>query len=90
MANRCHSSASNNGTVNGGRLCGMLPTTFTPLASRSKAITARIESATATIGPALATRSAGLAASPKRTSKGFRPFLTQNRKPVATTPIAKV
>ncbi len=53
-------------------------------------MTARVPTATAAIGPALAINSAGRADRPIRMSSGFRPLRTQNRNSVDSTPITSV
>jgi hypothetical protein len=68
----------------------MVPTTFTPAASRSSSTTASVETMTTAIGPAFAVRSAARGAMPNVMSSGFRPLRTQNRKAVAVTPIISV
>src|SRR5690606_39262347 len=78
------------GTVSGGRLWGMLPTTRTPCRSRSNTTTASVAAATAAIGPALATRSAGRGCSPALVRSGFRPLRTQKRNAVESTPMTSV
>ena len=83
-------SRSVEGKAKGGRPCGIAPTRFTPRSPRSNAIAARMVTATAATGPALATISAAWSFRPIRISRGFRPLRTQNRNSVAGTPIASV
>ena len=83
-------SGDRSGIVSGGRLCGTVPTMLTPCAVRSSPQTSRVVPATTTTGPALARRSASRAGTPNRASKGRSPLRTQNRKPMAASPISSV
>ena len=89
-ASCCHSARSHSGSVNGGRPCGMWPTTFTPWACQSKAQAMPVVTAMAATGPALVSMSATRGARPSRTSSGFKPLRTQNRKAVVPTPSTSV
>ena len=85
-----HNSGFSEGAVSGGKPIGTSPTIATPLFSKSKTHTARVVTATAPTGPALAKISANRGFNPRPSSKGFSPLRTQNKNATVLRPINSV
>ena len=83
------SAMSQSGAVKGGRPWGTVPTILRPCACQSKAQVRMVLAAMAATGPALATKSAGRASMPQRTSKGFKPLRTHHKNAMAVRPMHK-
>ena len=85
-----HISIENDGRISGGKPLGTSPTTLTPLAARSNPQTIKVVATIAATGPAFATMPAKRCDIPNSSSRGSNPLRTQNRNPVAVTPITAV
>ena len=83
-------SNEKSGKVSGGRLCGTAPTMRTPWSDRPNSQTMTVVSTTAATGPALVATSAAPALTPFDFKNGLSPLRTQNRNPVADTPMISV
>ncbi len=83
-------AGENDGSVRGGRLCGTSPTILTPASFRLNSQTASVVATTTKTGPVLTRTPVRPAPKPRLCNRGFRPFRTQNRNAVATTPMIAV